>query len=572
MAYIIPGTNIYGSSSSDGVPYTGATQDVDLGSYNLSVDDEAYGAGWDGSLEVPTKNAVYDKIETLASGHDAVTLDANADTIFSLSTQELGLDTQTANYVWAGPVSGAAAVPTFRALVADDIPDLSGTYLTSETDPVVGAITGIIKANGAGVISAATAGTDYFNASSHVTHDDTTGFVANEHIDWTNASVAFETSSTVTAFGGVTAGLSSVSGSTITDNTASLTSGRLSGLTGGLNMGADASKIELGLGSDGELYVVADDVVIANVTQDKDILLKVNDGGVTKTLIKLDADIGSVDFTGGNKIYVNDIDIDSPVSVYNLNHDSFSGFVANEHIDWTNASSAFVTTQNSTVGGADNEVQQTIKMNASQSVDALRVLDSSDNTKFTISQNGYMTLAGETDSFDRYAVGMNEAKSVTGIQATSVFNIVRDITATANNDRAHIGMIFDMRLSGTYDYTRTAGTGGLTIAQCTWRSYTSGTVSEITGLGVSGVIDTGTVSSYSGIALLTPSKTNGGTLTQAIQIDVFNTGATTGYAIYTRDDIVSIGGNFILRSVPTSDPAVAGQVWSDGGTLTLSAG
>lgn len=32
---------------------------------DLSVADEAYGAGWNGSLEVPTKNAVYDKIQTI---------------------------------------------------------------------------------------------------------------------------------------------------------------------------------------------------------------------------------------------------------------------------------------------------------------------------------------------------------------------------------------------------------------------------------------------------------------------------------------------------------------------------
>lgn len=31
------------------------------------IPDEAYGAGWNGSLEPPTKNAVYDKIETLSS-------------------------------------------------------------------------------------------------------------------------------------------------------------------------------------------------------------------------------------------------------------------------------------------------------------------------------------------------------------------------------------------------------------------------------------------------------------------------------------------------------------------------
>ncbi|MFZ9946624.1 MAG: hypothetical protein ACO3FN_06050 [Vulcanococcus sp.] len=39
------------------------------------------------------------------------------------------LATQTANYVWAGPTTGADAAPAFRALVAGDIPDLSSSYL-----------------------------------------------------------------------------------------------------------------------------------------------------------------------------------------------------------------------------------------------------------------------------------------------------------------------------------------------------------------------------------------------------------------------------------------------------------
>jgi hypothetical protein len=54
--------------------------------------------------------------------HGAVTLDTNADTILSLSTQALGLDTQTANTSLMGPVSGAAAVPTFRSTVDADVP------------------------------------------------------------------------------------------------------------------------------------------------------------------------------------------------------------------------------------------------------------------------------------------------------------------------------------------------------------------------------------------------------------------------------------------------------------------
>ena len=64
-------------------------------------------------------------VDDSAGGHDAVTLDSNANTILSLSTQALGLDVQNANKVWAGPTTGADAVPSFRALVAGDIPALS---------------------------------------------------------------------------------------------------------------------------------------------------------------------------------------------------------------------------------------------------------------------------------------------------------------------------------------------------------------------------------------------------------------------------------------------------------------
>jgi len=63
------------------------------------------------------------------AAHDAVSLAASATPILGLSTQELSFDTQTANYVLAGPTTGAAAAPTFRALVAADIPDISATYI-----------------------------------------------------------------------------------------------------------------------------------------------------------------------------------------------------------------------------------------------------------------------------------------------------------------------------------------------------------------------------------------------------------------------------------------------------------
>ena len=43
---------------------------------DIIVPDEAYGAGWDGDLSVPTKNALYDKIQTLGGGSTAAKLAA----------------------------------------------------------------------------------------------------------------------------------------------------------------------------------------------------------------------------------------------------------------------------------------------------------------------------------------------------------------------------------------------------------------------------------------------------------------------------------------------------------------
>lgn len=53
--------------------------------------------------------------------HAGVTLAASADAILGLTGQQLTADTQSANRVLAGPTTGAAAAPTFRALVAADL-------------------------------------------------------------------------------------------------------------------------------------------------------------------------------------------------------------------------------------------------------------------------------------------------------------------------------------------------------------------------------------------------------------------------------------------------------------------
>ena len=74
--------------------------------------------------------------------------DVSTATITTSGTFTVTLDNQVANRVFAGPTNGAAAPPTFRALVSADIPNLAGTYQVTDTslqsiitatDPLTGA-------------------------------------------------------------------------------------------------------------------------------------------------------------------------------------------------------------------------------------------------------------------------------------------------------------------------------------------------------------------------------------------------------------------------------------------------
>jgi len=57
-----------------------------------------------------------------------------------------------------------------------------------------------------------------------------------------------------------------------------------------------------------------------------------------------DADAQLTDLQTTGSPTFNDITITTPSSIYSLNHDNFAGFVANEHIDWTNATENLSTT------------------------------------------------------------------------------------------------------------------------------------------------------------------------------------------------------------------------------------
>lgn len=109
----------------------------------LSVPDDAYGAGWNGSAEVPTKNAVYDKIEALiASGGytDEMARDAIAAALISTTGIDFVIDDAgdtigltvapsevepTNTEMWTGSSSDKIVTPKklFDAAVTQDLVD-----------------------------------------------------------------------------------------------------------------------------------------------------------------------------------------------------------------------------------------------------------------------------------------------------------------------------------------------------------------------------------------------------------------------------------------------------------------
>ncbi len=122
-----------------GVRKTGDTMTGDL-----IVPDEAYGAGWNGSLEVPTKNAVYDKIQTIGSDvlfdhfADVGNVGTGEDDLYSdtVTANKLSVDGQKITAQYAGIfVSSATATRRLRTYFGGTlIYDSSALSLSTSAD------------------------------------------------------------------------------------------------------------------------------------------------------------------------------------------------------------------------------------------------------------------------------------------------------------------------------------------------------------------------------------------------------------------------------------------------------
>lgn len=98
---------------------------------DISVPDEVYGAGWNGSMEVPTKNALYDKIESLPTGTIDGTLTAN-ELVYGVDSNTIG-SLPVATYPSLTELSYVKGV-TSAIQTQLNGKQASGTYVTGATD------------------------------------------------------------------------------------------------------------------------------------------------------------------------------------------------------------------------------------------------------------------------------------------------------------------------------------------------------------------------------------------------------------------------------------------------------
>ena len=130
---------------------------------DVTVPDEVYGSGWDGSLEVPTKNALYDKIQTIGGGGVYLTgMTLLSETTFSAASSHSVnnvFSSSYENYRVAIHLSAATSAGTFNLRWRGSAADASGADYDATVSNGVSSPSSLGAASQAGATSVSLVGT-----------------------------------------------------------------------------------------------------------------------------------------------------------------------------------------------------------------------------------------------------------------------------------------------------------------------------------------------------------------------------------------------------------------------------
>ena len=199
-----------------------------------------------------------------------------------------------------------------------------------------------------------------------------------------------------------------------------------------------------------------------------------------------------------------------------------SGLV-NEHIDWTNATDNFKTTG-------------------------------------TLQADGWIGLGGGSPTVNTL-VSVGSTRTVGNANVYSISS-TDNVTITANQTGRHVGLNFDLTLTGDYDVSRSSGYGGIEGATFRTNYNGSGTVSKMTGFNFWATVDGGgTIENLMYIGMGNPGITDGSyTNVIGLYIGALTQG-TNNYAIVLEGD--NLGGGIILGAGQDS------AIYYDGSDLVL---